>query len=123
MLRPGLVIQYTEMKTRIHGKENLLLEIIYPESYRIDQKKQTRPIQSAAAHVRNHPIVQTGRSSAKSYQFESGSPFSSSQSIQLMGTAGYRILFFPSCKEPAGKIPAGRVTGEGSIRATPGHHQ
>lgn len=51
-------------------------------------------MQSTETLILNHRIVQTGRFSAKSYQFESGSPFSSSQSIQVTVTEGDHMFFF-----------------------------
>jgi hypothetical protein len=55
-----------------------------------------------AADSRNNHVLQSGRSSIKSYEHESRSPFSSTRSSQLMVKAGLRVFFSLSCNEHAG---------------------
>ena len=62
-------------------------------------------MQSAVAPVRNHHLVQTGRSSVKLHQSASSSSFSNKDSSQRIVTTRYQMLVSPSCKEPAGSSP------------------
>jgi hypothetical protein len=76
------------------------------------QNNPTRQMHSNTTPARNHNLVQNGRCSAKSYQLESGSPRSSSQSIQQTVMTAHRLPGSLFREESSGYLlTTGRVHG------------